>query len=89
MLGAADMAFPRLNALSFWLPADRRDHDAELVLHARRRLRLRLDGLRDALLEPPADRRDLLQPGSAVGGASSIMTALNFLVTIITMRAPG
>src|SRR5918999_903815 len=34
-------------------------------------------------------RAELAQPGMQFAGASSIATALNFLVTIITMRAPG
>jgi len=33
--------------------------------------------------------QDFLSVGVQFAGASSIMTALNFLVTIITMRAPG
>src|SRR3989337_758802 len=50
MIGAKDMAFPRLNAASFWLI-------------------------------PPA--------GVILLATSSIMGAINFVTTTITMRAPG
>ena len=46
MLGAADMAFPRLNALSFWLLPIAGIMMLSSFVDARRRLRLRLDGLR-------------------------------------------
>ena len=89
MIGAADMAFPRLNALSFWLLPIA--GTMLLVGHGRRRAA----GRRPA---GPVTRRSAShQPlgqvffnmGVQWAGASSIMTALNFLVTIITMRAPG
>jgi cytochrome c oxidase subunit 1 len=47
-----------------------------------------LDELRAARLRA-AVRPGVLQHGRQWAGASSIATALNFLVTIITMRAPG
>ncbi|MDP8910945.1 MAG: cytochrome c oxidase subunit I [Actinomycetota bacterium] len=88
MLGAPDMAFPRLNALSFWLLPI-----GGIIL---------LAGFL-APGGPPAagwtnyPTLSTTQPmgnnffamGVQWAGASSIMTALNFLVTIITMRAPG
>ncbi len=67
MIGAADMAFPRLNALSFWLLPIGGIVDAARHDHARRRAVGGLDVLRAALL-PPAARPDLLQHGRAVGG---------------------
>ncbi len=84
------MAFPRLNALSLLDAADRRDRDVRRQLpRARRRVRRRLDGLR-AALDRGAVRPDRSSTiGVQFAGASSIPTALNFLVTIITMRAPG
>ena len=48
----------------------------------------RLDGLR-ALVRPSRSGTIFFNMGVQWAGASSIMTALNFLVTIITMRAPG
>jgi cytochrome c oxidase subunit 1 len=88
MLGAPDMAFPRLNALSYWL----------LPIAG-----LMLVGSFFAPGGPPAAgwtgyaSLSTHQPMGTLffnmavqwAGASSIMTALNFLVTIITMRAPG
>ncbi len=67
---------------------DRGDHDDLQLPRPGGRVRLGLDGLRTAL-GAPAARNDLLHMGVQWAGASSIMTALNFLVTIITMRAPG
>jgi cytochrome c oxidase subunit I len=86
MIGAPDMAFPRLNALSYWLLPI-----AGVMLLA-------------SFFFPGAGAGwtnyatlSVDQPFGNVffsmavqwAGASSIMTALNFLVTIITMRAPG
>ena len=66
----------------------RRD-DAGELLRRGRRLRHRLDGLRPAL-HRDADWASSSSPSACSSpGASSIATALNFLVTIITMRAPG
>jgi cytochrome c oxidase subunit 1 len=87
MLGAPDMAFPRLNALSYWmLPV------AGTMLIAG----LFAPGGYGAgwTNYPPLSTS---QPWGNIffsmavqwAGASSIATALNFLVTIITMRAPG
>jgi cytochrome c oxidase subunit I len=86
MIGAPDMAFPRLNALSYWL------------------LPIAGVMLLSSFFFPGAGAGwtnyatlSVDQPFGNVffsmavqwAGASSIMTALNFLVTIITMRAPG
>jgi cytochrome c oxidase subunit 1 len=88
MIGAADMAFPKLNALSFWLLPI-----AGFML---------LIGMVTPGGGPSAGWTCYAplcshQPMGQIffniavqwAGASSIMTALNFLVTIITMRAPG
>ncbi len=88
MLGAADMAFPRLNALSFWLlPIAGTMLVAGMVVPG---------GGPSAgwtCYAPLCSHQPLGQVFFNMGvqwaGASSIMTALNFLVTIITMRAPG
>jgi cytochrome c oxidase subunit 1 len=89
MIGAPDMAFPRLNALSFWLLPI-----AGLIMISSY---LVPDGGAFAagwtnyvpLAVQQADGNLMFQMGVQWAGASSIMTALNFLVTIITMRAPG
>jgi cytochrome c oxidase subunit 1 len=79
MLGAADMAFPRLNALSFWLLPI-----AGIMMVSSFFIP---DGAFACGWTGYAPLCSDHQPLGA--GASSIMTALNFLVTIITMRAPG
>ena len=88
MLGAPDMAFPRLNALSFWmLPV------AGVIMLAS----FFVDGGAFGagwtgyapLSVTNPDGNLFFQMGVQWAGASSIATALNFLVTIITMRAPG
>ncbi|MFM8526575.1 MAG: cbb3-type cytochrome c oxidase subunit I [bacterium] len=88
MIGAPDMAVPRLNALSFWLlPC------AGALLMASY---FAPGGTFDAGWTGYAP----LSTGAPIGqsffnlavqfaGASSIATAINFLVTIVTMRAPG
>ncbi len=86
MLGAADMAFPRLNAVSFWL----------LPVAAFTLLSSFAFGSFDGgwtgyptLSEQSPFGMTLYQLGIQLAGASSIATAVNFLATIITMRAPG
>jgi cytochrome c oxidase subunit 1 len=89
MIGAPDMAFPRLNALSYWLLPI-----AGLIMLSS--FLVPNGGAFAAgwtnyvpLAESQADGNLMFQMGVQWAGASSIMTALNFLVTIITMRAPG
>src|ERR1700676_966259 len=88
MIGAPDMAFPRLNALSYWL----------LPIAGIMMLGSFFapggafaDGW--TAYAPLSTTSPIGQTFFSIGvqfaGASSIMTALNFLVTIITMRAPG
>src|SRR3989454_529422 len=88
MIGAPDMAFPRLNALSYWL----------LPVAGVMMLGSFFapggafaDGW--TAYAPLSDNAPIGQTFFSLGvqfaGASSVMTALNFLVTIITMRAPG
>ncbi len=86
MLGAPDMAFPRLNALSYWLLPI-----AGIMMLSS----FFFPGFGAGWTNYAPLSVD--QPFGNVffsmavqwAGASSIMTALNFLVTIITMRAPG
>jgi cytochrome c oxidase subunit 1 len=88
MIGAPDMAFPRLNALSYWmLPM------AGIVFLASF---LAPGGAFDAgwtgyapLSTGAPLGQSFFNVGVQLAGFSSIFTALNFLVTIITMRAPG
>jgi len=86
-LGAADMAFPRINALSFWMLVV----GAILIvsafafggaptgwtLYVPLSVQVKVTGV------------DLLLLGLVVLGFSSIFGAINFIVTIFKMRAPG
>ena len=88
MIGAPDMAFPRLNALSFWLLpiagvmmlgsffAPGGSFASGWTAYA-------------PLSTSAPIGQVFFTIGVQFAGASSIATALNFLVTIITMRAPG
>src|SRR3712207_29280 len=88
MIGAPDMAFPRLNALSFWMLP---------VAGVMMTLSFFAPGgsfstgwTAYAPLSTDVPMGQLFFTiGVQFAGASSIATALNFLVTIITMRAPG
>src|SRR5262245_26146882 len=88
MIGAPDMAFPRLNALSYWL----------LPIAGTMMLMSFVSvgggfGSGWTCYAPLCSDQPFgnvfFNMGVQWAGASSIMTALNFLVTIITMRAPG
>ncbi len=95
MIGAPDMAFPRMNNASFWL----------LVPAIGLLLASAFVGSGEArgvgtgwTLYPPLSVIDGLHHGMAVdmaifslhlAGLSSIMGAINFIVTIFNMRAPG
>jgi cytochrome c oxidase subunit I len=88
MLGAADMAFPRLNALSFWmLPVAGVIMLASFVVPGGA-FGAGWTGYAPLSVVNP-DGNLFFQMAVQWAGASSIATALNFLVTIITMRAPG
>ncbi|MCP4537919.1 MAG: cytochrome c oxidase subunit I [Chloroflexi bacterium] len=86
LIGAEDMVFPRLNALSFWLipPA------ATLVL-----LSLFTGGFDTGWTGyPPLGVRaplgaQFFYSGVFVLGLSSILGSINFILTILKLRAPG
>lgn len=90
MIGSPDMAFPRLNNISFWLLPP-----ALLLLVGSA---LVGDGAGTGwTVYPPLSGPDG-QPGPSVdmaifslhlAGASSILGAINFVTTIFNMRAPG
>ncbi|MBI3977040.1 MAG: cbb3-type cytochrome c oxidase subunit I [Chloroflexi bacterium] len=86
MIGARDMAFPRLNALSYWLwpPAAvllllvlTSGADAGWTVYPPLSTQLRLGGLTFFML------------GFYLAGFSSILGGVNFVVTILKHRAPG
>jgi len=86
MIGARDVAFPRLNALSFWLVPP----VAVLLLSAQA-----VGGWDSGWTAyPPLSERNasgqvFFNMAIVTFGLSSILGGLNFLVTIIYMRAPG
>ena len=89
-IGARDVAFPRLNAFSYWVFLF-----GALLMHAS----FLVDQVPDAgwfsyanLTEKPFSSNaglDFWALGLLVLGTSSVAAALNFIVTIINMRAPG
>jgi cytochrome c oxidase subunit I len=87
MLGADDMAFPRLNALSFWmLPTAGVMMVSSLFWQG-------FGAGWTAYAPLASDYSSVSQLFFNIGvqfaGTSSILTAVNFVVTILTMRAPG
>ena len=87
MIGAKDVAFPRLNLASFYIYLA--GAVARAVGHDRRRRRHRLDVLH-ALQHAPRRRRWRRCCSASSSSASrSILTGLNFIVTMHTLRAPG
>ena len=86
-IGARDMAFPRLNALSFWLvPAA-----GILMVTA-----LAAGGFDTGwTVYPPLSTSyqplgmNLVLIGAYLAGFSSILSAINILTTVIKLRAPG
>ncbi len=90
MIGARDVAFPRLNALSYWIFLL-----GGLFLNASFLVGAPPDtgwfGYAN-LTEPafsPGLNVDFWMFGLQILGASSVMAGVNFIVTIINMRAPG
>jgi cytochrome c oxidase subunit I len=94
MIGAPDMAFPRLNNISFWLLV------ASFTLLVGSLFVEGQPGANGAgtgwTLYPPLST--IGHPGPAVdfgilsihlNGASSILSSINFVTTILNMRAPG
>ncbi|HZW68821.1 MAG TPA: cytochrome c oxidase subunit I [Pseudogracilibacillus sp.] len=87
-IGARDVAFPFLNALSFWL-----FFFGGLLLN----LSFFFDGAPDAgwtsyaslAMERPGHGIDFYVAGLQIAGAGTLMGGINFIATIVTMRAPG
>jgi cytochrome c oxidase subunit I len=88
MIGAPDMAFPRLNALSYWLLPIAGVMMLSSFFAPGGPFAAGWTGYPTLSTELPLGTT-FFNMAVQWAGASSIMTALNFLVTIITMRAPG
>jgi cytochrome c oxidase subunit 1 len=90
-IGARDMAFPRLNALSYWFYVF-----GGLTMVSGF---LTSDGGADfgwtgytplsSIVRTPGIGADLWIMGVALTGLSGILTAVNIVTTVVTMRAPG
>ncbi|HVQ75757.1 MAG TPA: cytochrome c oxidase subunit I [Candidatus Binatia bacterium] len=90
MIGARDVAFPRLNSLSYWIFLA-----GALFLHAS----FLVGAVPDAgwfgyanLTSPqfaPGHHIDFWMLGLQILGIASMLAGFNFIVTIINMRAPG
>ncbi|MGI8534531.1 MAG: cytochrome c oxidase subunit I [Candidatus Limnocylindrales bacterium] len=86
-VGAADMAFPRINALSYWMiPLGGASIMAAFAFGG--------SPIGWTMYAPlsatePARGVDLLLMGLVLLGTSSILGAINFLATIFKLRAPG
>jgi cytochrome c oxidase subunit 1 len=90
MIGARDVAFPRLNALSYWIFLA-----GGLLLHASFLTGTPPDAgwfgyanLTSRQFSPTASI-DFWMLSLQVLGASSMMAGVNFIVTILSLRAPG
>jgi cytochrome c oxidase subunit I len=89
MIGARDMAFPRLNALSFWLLAfGGVVFYASLFWHPPEAGWWSYPPL-SSIQYSPSGGQDAWIFLIHLSGISSIVGAINFYVTIVNMRAPG
>jgi cytochrome c oxidase subunit I len=90
-IGAADMAFPRLNALSFWLFLFGGLIVLSGFLTTGGAAAFGWTGYAPLNDRPfsPAVGADLWVVGLALVGLSSVFGAINFITTIYTRRAPG
>ncbi len=90
MIGARDVAFPRLNALSYWIFLA-----GGLFLNASLLIGAPPDtgwfGYANLTTRPfsPGLNVDFWLLSLQILGASSIIAAINFIVTIVNMRPPG
>ena len=88
MIGAPDMAFPRLNALSYWMLPIAGTMMTASFFAPGGSFATGWTAYAPLSTDVPIGQM-FFTIGVQFAGASSIATALNFLVTIITMRAPG
>ena len=91
-IGAPDVAFPRLNAFSYWLYLFGAHHRHVRVLHPGRRRRLRLDRLHAAVRRRSTRRASAATCGSWAWRSpvwAPSWAAVNMITTVICMRAPG
>ena len=90
MIGARDLAFPRLNAFGYWVYA----FSGILLLSS-----FIFGGAPDvgwfayapltSLSNNPGNGVDYFMVGLLISGVGTLVTAMNLIVTIVSMRAPG
>ncbi|KAA0235591.1 MAG: cytochrome c oxidase subunit 1 [Acidimicrobiales bacterium] len=89
-IGARDVAFPRLNALSFWLFLF-----GGLFLNSSWLLGGGPDGgwfmyaPNSSVVFSPSHGVDFFALGLIIAGVASLISAINLAITVINMRAPG
>lgn len=90
MIGARDVAFPRLNALSFWIFLA-----GGLFIYSGAVFNQIADGgwfmyvPNSGLAYNPGHGVDFWTLGLQIAGIASLIGAVNLIVTVINMRAPG
>ncbi len=89
MIGAPDMALPRMNNWSFWILPFAFFTAAVDAVHARRRPGRRLDHVPAARRSRAATALPFMVFSIHLMGISSIMGSINIIATILNMRAPG
>ncbi len=99
-IGAADMAFPRLNALSYWIYlfaavmllssfAFGQGSDTGGAASAGWTVYPPITGNTGGNVQPLGTGMDMWLVGVILLGTASTIGAINFMVTILKMRAPG
>jgi cytochrome c oxidase subunit I len=89
-IGARDVAFPRMNALSFWVFLA-----AGIFLSSSYLLGGAPDGgwfayaPNTGLVFSPSNGMDFYAIGIQIAGIASLVSAVNLIVTVLNMRAPG
>lgn len=90
MIGAVDMAFPRLNNISFWLlPGALLLLVSSSLVESGAGTGWTVYAPLSSVLGHSGGAVDLAIFSLHIAGASSIMGAINFITTIINMRSPG
>lgn len=90
-IGARDVAFPRLNALSVWLfiAGGLFLYTSWFLGGAPNAGWFSYAPISSSVLYNPGPGTDFYAIGLQIAGIGTLTTAINFLVTIVNMRAPG
>ena len=88
-IGAPDMAFPKLNMMSYWVYFLGGVVMLVELLRARRRGAVRLDVVSAAVRSSPRRGQTMWLIGMVFLITSSLLGSVNFIVTIVQLRAKG